>query len=290
MLPSPTNVAGVRIHHAELGDDGPRPPLVMLHGLNDSHLAWKHLAPAIARDRRVLMPDLPGHGLSDCPDASYELEWYADVMAKWVEALGVAQIDLVGHSFGGTVALRMLARCRARIRRLVLVSSGALGPELSWLLRAASVPRVLERIAQPFMGPVTRLLLRASHYLPAEDVVELAAMNARSGTARAFGRTLRGMIRRDDGRSILRGVNDLPPLAVFWGTRDTVIGAVRLNALTELADRIWVKPFDGAGHQLHHEQEAAFVQALREFLDAPWIPAARLRSPVRPAPVIGASG
>lgn len=279
-----TNVAGIRIHSVELGDAGSRPPLVMLHGLNDAHLAWRHVAPAIARDRRVLMPDLPGHGLSDCPDASYELEWYAEVMAQWVEGLGVAEVDLVGHSFGGTIALRMLARCRARIRRLALVSSGTLGPEVSWLLRAVSAPRLLEGIAQPFMGPVTRLMLGAARYLPAEDIVELSTMNARTGTARAFGRTLRGMIRRTDGRFILQGVADLPPLAVFWGSRDTVIGAVRLKALTEIVDRTYVKRFDGAGHQLHHEQPEAFVRELREFLDAPAISAARLHSPAGALP------
>ncbi len=271
-------VAGIRIHSVELGEGGSLTPVVMLHGLNDCHVAWKHVAPAIARDRRVLMPDLPGHGLSDCPDASYDLEWYADVMAEWVESLGVAQVDLVGHSFGGTIALRILARSRRRVRRLVLVSSGAVGPELSALLRAAFVPRVLEQVAQPFMGPVTRALLTAARYLPAEDIALLASMNARAGTARAFGRTLRGMIRREAPGSILRGVTDLPPLALFWGSRDSVIGAARLKALTELVDRAYVRRFEGAGHQLHHEQRDAFVEALRDFLEAPSVRAAVLHS------------
>src|SRR5689334_17757516 len=66
------SVEGMRLHWAELGETTERAPVVLLHGLNDSYLTWKRVAPALALDRRVLMPDLPGYGLSDRPDASYE--------------------------------------------------------------------------------------------------------------------------------------------------------------------------------------------------------------------------
>jgi pimeloyl-ACP methyl ester carboxylesterase len=90
------------------------------------------------------MPDLPGHGLSDRPDATYDLDWYALVMEGWLEAAGVARADVVGHSFGGGVAQMMLRRCPERIRRVVLVSSGGLGREVTMALRLASIPRVVE--------------------------------------------------------------------------------------------------------------------------------------------------
>jgi len=114
-------VEGVRLHWAELGDSPGQPPLVLLHGLNDCYRTWKRLAPRLARDRRVLMPDLPGHGLSARPDASYELRWYAHVMTHWLGVAGVRRGDVVGHSFGGGVAQMMLLQCPERIRRLVLV-------------------------------------------------------------------------------------------------------------------------------------------------------------------------
>jgi pimeloyl-ACP methyl ester carboxylesterase len=96
---------------------------VLLHGLSDSYSSWMHLVPWLAQDRRVLVPDLPGHGLSARPDASYELKWYAHMMARWLESRGLESVDVVGHSFGGGVALMMLPECRRRIRRLILVSS-----------------------------------------------------------------------------------------------------------------------------------------------------------------------
>lgn len=117
-------VEGVRLHWAELGESTANPPLVLLHGLSDCYRTWRQIAPEFARDRRVLAPDLPGHGLSARPDASYELPWYAHVMARWLETAGVDRADVVGHSFGGGVAQMMLLECAQRIRRLVLVSSG----------------------------------------------------------------------------------------------------------------------------------------------------------------------
>jgi pimeloyl-ACP methyl ester carboxylesterase len=84
---------GTRLHWAELGSDRERPPIVLLHGLVDSHLTWLGLAAVLASQRRVLMPDLPGCGLSERPDASYELRWHADTIAAWLKAIGVEQAD-----------------------------------------------------------------------------------------------------------------------------------------------------------------------------------------------------
>ena len=147
------DVDGVRLHWVELGTPTHRAPLVLLHGLNDCSLTWKDLAPRLAPDRLVLMPDLPGHGLSGRPDASYELSWYARVVSRWMSAVGVARGDVVGHSFGGGVALMMLLTSPEHIRRLALVSSGGLGREIALTLRLAALPLVVEHLGQPFMVP-----------------------------------------------------------------------------------------------------------------------------------------
>src|SRR5688572_16073645 len=82
-------VEGTRLHWAEAGEGAHSVPLVLLHGLNDAHLTWKHVAAAFAADRRVLMPDLAGHGRSERPNASYELTWHAHLIAEWMKAIGV---------------------------------------------------------------------------------------------------------------------------------------------------------------------------------------------------------
>src|SRR5689334_2508018 len=109
---------------------GSGPPVVLLHGLGDSHRTWRRVAPRLAREYRVLMPDLPGHGLSGRPDAPYTLGWYAETIAAWLDALGLERAHVVGHSFGGGVAQWLILDHRARIDRLALVAAGGLGPEV----------------------------------------------------------------------------------------------------------------------------------------------------------------
>jgi pimeloyl-ACP methyl ester carboxylesterase len=275
-------VEGVRLHWAELGESTGKPPLVLLHGLKDCYRTWRQVAPGLARDRRVLMPDLPGHGLSGCPDASYELSWYAHVMERWLETAGVDRADVVGHSFGGGVAQMMLLNCPQHIRRLVLVSSGGLGREIAVSLRLASIPLVVEQLGQRFMGPCTGLALKATGaMLSSEDVARLSAMNAQSGSARAFARTVRDIIdwrgQRNTFFQHAKELSTLPPIAVFWGDGDIVIPFSHAETLAKAVDGIRVTRFLGCGHYPHHQQPDTFVDRLRDFLDAANVPAARLR-------------
>jgi pimeloyl-ACP methyl ester carboxylesterase len=277
------DVDGVRVHWAELGESTEKPPLVFLHGLSDCHRSWLRLAPRLARDRRVLVPDLPGHGLSGRPDASYELGWYAHVLGHWLDTVGIDRADVVGHSFGGGVAQMMLLECPGRIRRLALVSSGGLGREIAALLRlAGSMPLVVERLGQPFMGLFTRLARKATGSLhSSEDVAQLSAMNAQSGSARAFARTVRDIIDwRGQRRSFFERADELsalPPIAVFWGDRDAVIPFSHAEALASAVDGVRLTRFASCGHYPHHEKPDDFVDGLREFLDATGVRAARLR-------------
>jgi pimeloyl-ACP methyl ester carboxylesterase len=276
-------VDGVRVHWAELGESTEKPPLVLLHGLSDCHRSWMRLAPRLARDRRVLVPDLPGHGLSGRPDASYELGWYARVLGRWLDTAGVDRADVVGHSFGGGVAQMMLLECPGRIRRLVLVSSGGLGREIAALLRVAgSIPLFVERLGQPFMGLFTRLARSATGSLhSSEDAARLSAMNAQSGSARAFARTVRDIIDwRGQRRSFFARADELsalPPMAVFWGDRDAVIPFSHAEALANAVDGVRLTRFAACGHYPHHEKPDDFVNGLRDFLDGPGVRAARLR-------------
>jgi pimeloyl-ACP methyl ester carboxylesterase len=274
-------IDGVRLHWVEMGDGGSATPVVLLHGLYDWHRTWKQVDEALAHDRRVLLLDLPGHGLSGRPDASYALAWYARVVARWISALGLEQVDVVGHSFGGGVAQMLLLECPDRIRRLVLVASGGLGREIRPVLRLASVPVVVETFGQPFMSFGTRLALRTGCGFSRKDIEELARMNGKPGSARAFARTVRDIIDwRGQRRAFFERVHEvgkLPPIAVFWGDRDKIIPIAHGQTFVESLDGVVFVTFERCGHYLHREQPDVFARALREFLDAPRVPAAKVR-------------
>lgn len=277
-------VAGLRLHYAVAGagSTSGSVPVVLIHGLNNSLLTWKRIAPILARDRTVLMLDLPGHGQSARPDAGYELDWYARVIAQWLARLGVEQADVVGHSFGGGIAQTMLLYCRNRIRRLVLVAAGGLGRDVNWLLRLASVPRVVEWFGQPIMAVATRWVLGSvPRGVTERDIQELSELNARPGTARAFARTVRDVIDLQGQRRSFfdraHKIPSLPPIAVFWGDRDTLIPFAHGKAFADLFSDVVLRTFSGCGHYLHNERPRAFTRALRAFLDDPAVRPARPR-------------
>ena len=282
-------VAGVRIHWAELGCASAAPPVVLLHGLNNSCLSWSQVAPLLATDRRVLMPDLPGHGRSERPNVGYELDWYARIMAGWLEAVGIEKADIVGHSFGGGVAQMLLLHCSERIRRLVLVAAGGLGKGVGWWLRLASLPHVVEHLGQPFMALGTRLALRdARDGLTGEDIAELSRLNSQAGSARAFARSVRDVVDwRGQRRNFLHRmaeVKKIPAVLVLWGDRDDLIPIDQGLAFADLLKGTVFRNFEGCGHYLHNEQPHVFARMVLDFLDDPAVPAELARPSTTPEP------
>ena len=280
-------VAGVRLDWAEMGQPSAAPPVILLHGLNNSCLSWSQVAPFLAPDRRVLMPDLPGHGRSERPNIGYELDWYAHIIAQWLEAVGIEKADVVGHSFGGGVAQMLLLECSERIRRLVLVAAGGLGKGVGWPLRLASLPHVVEHLGQPFMALGTRLALRDARGLTREDIAALSRLNSQAGSARAFARSVRDVIDwRGQRRNFFHRVDEvkrLPPLLVLWGDRDALVPIEHGRAFASLLKGSFFRTIEGAGHYLHNEQPEVFARMVREFLDDPAVPA-ELARPVVTTP------
>jgi pimeloyl-ACP methyl ester carboxylesterase len=279
--------AGVDLHVVEHTPGRPAdgPPVLLLHGLCDSHLTWSRIAPTLARRRHVLSIDLPGHGLSGRPDASYALAWNASVIGAAIDALDLSEVDLVGHSYGGGVAQWLLLTHRARVRRLMLVAPGGLGRSVSAELRLASLG-LLEHIGQPFFGVGTRigLALAGGHFAP-EETAEIRWMASRSGTARAASRTIGDVIDlRGQSRHFLdraAEVADLPPMVIAWGDRDRVLPFAQAHEAAGHLTGVPLVRYQGVGHFPHREAAPRFVRDLESFLDAESLEIPRLARPVR---------
>jgi pimeloyl-ACP methyl ester carboxylesterase len=280
---------GVDLHVLDLGPDraASGPPVLLLHGLCDSHLTWSRVAPALAARRRVLVVDLPGHGLSGRPNASYGLAWNAEIVGAALDVLDLGAIDLVGHSYGGGVAQWMLLTHRDRIRRLMLVSPGGLGRAVSMELRLGSLG-ALEHFGQPFFGVGTRIGLGlAGGHFEGHETHEIAWMNARPGTARAVSRTIADVIDLGgQSRHFLdraHEVDELPPITIAWGDRDRVLPFAHAEASIAHIEGAHLVRYEGVGHFPHREIAPRFVRDLEQFLDAREVKApklSRVRVPV----------
>jgi pimeloyl-ACP methyl ester carboxylesterase len=263
-------ISGTDLYWEESGQGR---PLVLLHGMSDSGHTFNRVAPLFAQRRRVIVPDLPGHGRSGRPAAPYDLAWFSSVLTRWTEEIGLSEYDLVGHSLGGGIAQYMLLQAGGRVRRLGLVATGGFGPQVAWPIRLASLPGILERVGQPFMSAGTALGVRlCGGRFSRHDRQHLCRHNARPGTARALGRTIRSVID-------LRGqcvhfldhahrIGELPPVSVFWGERDPIIPVAHADSVADLLDGVSVTRFR-CGHYPHRELPRAFVQAVERFLEEP---------------------
>ena len=133
---------GHRVAYRQSGAelDAGRPVVLLVHGLAGSSDTWKEVLPALGGDHSVIAPDLLGHGRSDKPQHDYSLGGHANMLRDLMVALGVERATVVGHSLGGGVAMQLAYQHARHCERLVLVSSGGLGPEVSWVFRALTFP------------------------------------------------------------------------------------------------------------------------------------------------------
>jgi pimeloyl-ACP methyl ester carboxylesterase len=112
---------GVDLFYAEHGSGGT--PLVLLHGGIAGGEIFDALAPRLAERRRVVVPDLEGHGRSARSDRPLRAEHLADDVAALLERLGIERADVLGYSLGGSVTWRLAIQHPQRVRRIVVVST-----------------------------------------------------------------------------------------------------------------------------------------------------------------------
>jgi pimeloyl-ACP methyl ester carboxylesterase len=257
---------------------GNGPVLLLIHGMGGRYQNWESVTESLARRYTVVAPDLPGHGASDPGAGDYSLGALATVLRDLLLALGHDRATLVGHSLGGGIAMQLAYQFPELAERLVLVSSGGLGPEVSLILRAAALPGA-DLFVKTTAGPagkagaaLTRGLAVAG-LRPTADVAEVARGYASLGDPdrrAAFLATLRSVIgargQRVDASDRLYLAAGIPVLIV-WGARDPIIPVRHAERAHKAIAGSRLEIFDGVGHLPQLEAPARFVTVLERFLE-----------------------
>lgn len=267
-----------RLYLRDLGPDAPAdgPPLMLIHGLLVYGYAFRALIPELADVRRLLIPDLPGAGDSDRPPpvhcAGYSPTWLARVLVALLDRLGVDQIDLLGHSWGGAVAVCLADVAPQRVRRLILVDATCFAMPFPIEGRVALVPGI---------GPyVFKNLYRRSalaHYLSraladpslfGDDDLDLYWDRlARTGGREAAYAMLTQLANDERMAAMLPRLRALAcPTRVVWGERDAIVPpdhAERLARAIPGASLTWV---ERCGHAVAEERPAALAALVREHV------------------------
>lgn len=270
---------GRRVAYLQRGDlTSGVAPIVLLHGLASDASTWHPLLDLLPDHVTAIAPDLPGHGQSDGGAQDYTLAGHANIVRDLLAALGVPRATLVGHSYGGGVALQLAYQHPDLCERLVLVSSGGLGPDVAWILRLASLPGaevVLPLIAPGVVRDAGNAFWAAVHKVGfrapgLEQSWRAYSTLADPATRGAFLRTLRGVIGPTgqvlSARDRLYLAAGLPTLIV-WGARDRTIPIDHGRAAHESLPNSELVILQDSAHFPHHEQPHALVAALTDFLD-----------------------
>ena len=257
---------------------GSGPALLLLHGLGCDHTTWSPVIESLAKRYTVIAPDLLGHGASDKPRADYSVGGYANGMRDLLTVLGIESVTVIGHSFGGGVAMQFAYQFPERTERLVLVSTGGLGPQVSPAIRAITTPgfnQVMGVLTLPGIRHLATTVMRALGSTgPASlrDLAEAAEIydSFKDGPSRAAIRHVvravvdwKGQIISMSDRAYL---TDAMPMCVVWGRNDTIIPVRHASNAAALAPTARIEVMPNSGHFPHKDHPQRFVKIINEFI------------------------
>lgn len=265
-------------HRAVYRVAGSGPTVVLIHGMVNSSRHWEAVATRLADGHRVIAPDLIGHGDSATPRGDYSLGAHAASIRDLLTAIGVERATLVGHSLGGGVAMQFFYQFPQRTERLVLISSGGLGDEVSPLLRAATLPGSAALLRLATHPAALRALVAAgaglrnrgsSSGVYLQAVARALAPLQAPGSRRAFMQTLRSVIdargQRVSARDRLYLLGDMPTLIV-WGERDRTIPPSHGLRAQQAIPNCRFEVLPRAAHFPNLEDPDGLAGVLRDFL------------------------
>jgi len=257
---------------------GSGPALLLLHGLGCDHTTWRPVIAALSRRYTVIAPDLLGHGRSDKPRADYSVGGYANGMRDLLTVLGIDKATVVGHSFGGGVAMQFAYQFPERTERMILVAPGGIGREVTPAIRAISMPgfqAAMGVATVPGLLQAMKLALRglsASGLRQVRDLDEVAEIiqhlsdrKARAAITHVVRAVVdwRGQVVTMADRAYL---THAMPMCVIWGADDIVIPVSHARLASQIAPDATVEVVPNAGHFPHKDHPQRFVKIVNDFI------------------------
>jgi pimeloyl-ACP methyl ester carboxylesterase len=269
------SLPGVDIHHIDAGPKS-REAVLLVHGLTATHRYWKANVEHLSRKRRVLAPDLPGFGRSSKPDASYDIDYFVDALARLLDHKGVDRVALVGNSMGGHVAMSFVLQHPDRVQRLVLVDSAGVsrmpplvaGPSAKALsLALARLPSRMPRVPKAFV-----VMLFKAVFPGRDDLADRYIRAYQRGIASdEYALYLRAVMRSIGGILAApmheRAREIRIPTLIMWGARDRLLSVSAGRRLRRTIPDARLLVYDESGHCPMVDQPDRWNRDVEAFLD-----------------------
>ena len=275
------DVGGISVYYRAQGDDT-NPVILLIHGFGGSTFTWRDTLPALAEAGfYAIAIDLPPFGLSDKnPDLDYSRSWMADLVADFMDEVGIETATIVGHSMGGAVTAQFAVRHAEQVEKLVFVAGGvfeALENEdessspLNFLNtidpKAPAAPIILRTLVTRdfFLGT-----LASAYYDPSivtEEVADgyaklLEIEEAPIGFLAYVQATESSPISLDD----LDNVVAETPVLLIWGQEDTWVSPELGDAMFAVLNNAEFVSYPEVGHLPMEETPETFNTDLIAFL------------------------
>lgn len=269
LVGTPTEVvdtATVRFHYWKLGSG---PPVLLLHGGGEWLYSWHEVAPELAAGHTVIAVDLPGHGYTTVTDPAfrYDLPAMTAALRDLLDALGLNRVAVVGHSWGGGIALALAQRYPDRVSRLALIGSSGLDVPDTVTWRLLKVPVLGEIMTKLLRRDDVRSGLRQSFHH--RDKVTEAMVDEvwPPLTFRANRRAQYLLERRLDWSTTEASLPDTTtPTLVLWGRQDAYLSSRYAAVFGSRMPDATVRVIDQCGHSAQEDCPVDVAAALRRFL------------------------
>jgi pimeloyl-ACP methyl ester carboxylesterase len=257
-------LAGYEVFVVDIDEagSGGEEPLLVIHGFPTSSFDFHLMVDQLAQDRRVVLFDMVGYGLSAKPDLAYTVDIQAEVAVALTQRLGLERISLLTHDFGDTVGGELLARQEegrwpVEIVRRVL-TNGSIYIQMAHLSDGQNFLLSLPDQRLDDAAPMDATTLAAglaatfspSSNVSAEELEGTSELAARSGGLSLLPRTIRYIEERRRSEARFTGaIEDHPsPLHVVWGADDPIAVVAMVDRLRETRPDAGIEILDGVGH------------------------------------------
>lgn len=253
-------------------------PLLFIHGFGASSFTWRSFIEPLAPNHRLIMIDLKGFGRSPKPhDDFYEAEDQAKLVLKFITDRRLTNLTLIGHSFGGGVALitalKLMKEGSNRLKRLVLIDAAAYKQDLPDFIGVLRTP-LIGRLALSLLSnkQKVRMILKESYYddskISDEQVNAYAAPLATKGATYALIRTAKSIVPRNIEQFAAQYKTINVPTLILWGRQDKVVPLQIGERLRTDINGSSLVIIEKCGHIPHEEKPDEAISAISVFLKA----------------------
>ena len=252
---------GLQVHYAEQGDPTGE-AIIFLHGYSDSWFSFSRVLPLLSPEYHAFAPTQRGHGDSERPECCYTLDNFAADVDAFMDAIGIDEATLVGHSTGALFAQRVALNYPRRISRLVLI--GAQTPANEVILGLQEEVRALE---DPVPPEFVREFQESTIYHPVpEEFLDAVVSESLKLPARVWRDYMEGSVLSIDRDYVVQLREIDVPTLILWGEQDALFPREEQERLAAAIPGSTLKVYPESGHVVHWERPEQVVRDLEAFM------------------------